>query len=163
MMKETTSQKTLPNWLEPEETAAATLHQGPRDAVINAHIGRGRDWVAYVAIAVPRPAPRQYWQDYPIKGCGRSKTILLAARCFYRARIGGQHFGVYISQEGHIHYFTQKDFLRELDCRFRQGIETVDFTCSGDWIGDTFSPCIPVANLGALHPDLILLRPARLK
>jgi len=86
--------------------------------------------------------------------------IQLHANEFYRAKIGGQNFGLYIDAGGGINYFTKQNFLREVDRRFRDCLKTVDLECDGDWIGDPFSRSIPAANLGEspfwLEPSLIM-------
>jgi hypothetical protein len=66
------------------------------------------------------------------------QTIELAPDQFYRARIGGKHFGLYVDGDGRIHYFTQNSFFRELDRRYRDGVSDVDLNCDGDWSGDPF-------------------------
>ena len=83
-----------------------------------------------------------------MKPCGH-ETIELLAGSFYRARIGGLHFGLYIDADVGINYLTKKAFIRELDRRYRDGVKTVDLSCDGDdWSKDPFCRCIPVANLG---------------
>jgi hypothetical protein len=41
------------------------------------------------------------------------ETFDLVARQFYRLRLGGLHFGLYIGADGQIHYFQKQAFLRE--------------------------------------------------
>jgi hypothetical protein len=119
-------------------------------ATINAHTASGRDWVAYVDL-IPRYGvpldPPECWKIYRLKPRGH-EIIELFAGSFYRARIGGLHFGLYIDAEGNIHCFQKKAFERELDRRYRDGVKTVDLTCDGDWSKDPFSNGIPAANLG---------------
>jgi len=76
------------------------------------------------------------------------ETIELFARTFYRARIGGKNYGMYIDSDGEINYFTKQAFLRELDRRYRDCVKDVDLSCDGDWGKDPFSRSIPAANLG---------------
>jgi hypothetical protein len=110
----------------------------------------GRDWVGLVDLSplygVPKDPP-EFWRIYRFKARGH-ETIELFAGTFYRVRIGGLHFGLYIDAEGNIHCLTKKAFLRELDRRYRDGVRTVDLICDGDWANDPFSKSIPAANLG---------------
>jgi len=123
----------------------------PQDAVTNATIERGGDWVAGVGMSkrfgVIADQP-EYWQLYYVKSAGGPQTILLAPDCFYRARIGGRHFGMYVDADGEINYLQKAYFKRELDRRFRDCAKTVDLTCDGDWSQDPFSNRIPEERLG---------------
>ena len=149
-MTTSTTQPASPAILPPTDAAESSPNRGPKYAVINAHTAPGRDWVAIVHLSgkhgVPLDPP-EYWRIYRLKGRGH-ETILLDARTFYRARIGGLHFGLYIDDGGEINYFTKKAFERELDRRFRDCVKEVDLSCGGDWSSDPFSKSIPAANLG---------------
>jgi len=57
------------------------------------------------------------WQLYYVKSAAGPQTIDLAPDGFYRARLAGQHFGVYVGSDGGIHYLQKADFKRELDRR----------------------------------------------
>ncbi len=123
---------------------------GPKCVVINAHTAPGRDWVAIIDLSPLCGAPLDppvFWRIHKSKPRGH-ETIELFAGVFYRAKIGGQHFGLYIDAEGSIHYFRKKAFERELDRRFRDCVKDVDLSCDGDWSKDPFSRSIPAANLG---------------
>jgi hypothetical protein len=149
-MNPSTIQPTSPATLPPTGPAATSPDLWPKYATINAHTGRGRDWIAFVGLSarygVPLDPPEN-WQLYRLKAAGH-ETILLHADTFYRAKIGGQHFGLYIDSDGQIHYFTKKRLLRELDRRYRYGVKEVDLECDGDWSDDLFCRSIPDANLG---------------
>jgi hypothetical protein len=47
--------------------------------------------------------------SFTVKGGGH-QTIGLIADTLYRAKIGSQHFGLYIDERGEIHYFTKTSF-----------------------------------------------------
>jgi len=79
---------------------------------------------------------------------GGPQTIELAPDQFYRARLGGKHFGMYIDADGGINYFTKTSFFRELDRRYRDGEKEVDLRCDGDWSNNLFSRSIPQERLG---------------
>jgi hypothetical protein len=122
-------------------------------AVINATLKKGGDWVAIVGLSVRCGVVvgvAEFWQYYRLKA-GGPQTIDLFADEFYRAKIGGQHFGLYIDSDGQINYFTKKAFERELDRRYRDCVRVVDLECGGDWSNDPFSRSIPEANLGELR------------
>ena len=119
-------------------------------AVINTTIKRGGDWIASFGMSehadVPRDPP-EYWRSQRMKS-GGPQTIELAPDQFYRVRLGGKHFGLYIDADGKIHYFTKNSFFRELERRYRDCVKDVDLTCDGDWSGDPFSRCIPEERMG---------------
>jgi hypothetical protein len=149
-MNQITIQPTSSPLLPPTDPAAIPPDLWPKYATINAHTGRGRDWVAVADLSemygVPLDPP-EYWQIYRLKPRGH-ETIHLYADTFYRVRLAGQHFGLYIDSSGGINYLTKKAFDRELDRRYRDGAKDVNLECGGDWAGDPFSNCIPEANLG---------------
>jgi len=119
-------------------------------AVINATIKRGGDWVAGFGLSefagVPRDPP-EYWRSQKMNP-GGPKTVELAPDQFYRVRLGGNHFGLYIDADGGINYFTKSSFFRELDRRYRDCVADVDLSCDGDWAGDPFSNRVPEERLG---------------
>ena len=149
-MTNSTTQTASPATLPQPAPAANLPNGGLKYAIINAHTAPGRDWVGLVDLSplygVPKDPP-EFWRIYRFKARGH-ETIELFAGTFYRVRIGGLHFGLYIDAEGNIHYFTKQAFQRELDRRYRDGAEAVDLTCDGDWSKDPFCRSIPVANLG---------------
>jgi len=102
------SRATLP----PTDPAENSPRVGLKYAVINAHTARGRDWVGVVDLnplhGVPKDLP-EYWKIFRLKPRGH-ETIDLFARTFYRARIGGLHFGLYVDVDGNIHCFQKKAF-----------------------------------------------------
>jgi len=120
--------------LPPTDAAEHLPHLGVQYAVISAHTAPGRDWVAVVNLSplygVPKYPP-EYWRIYRLRGRGH-ETIELFAGTFYRARIEGLHFGMYVDVEGEINYFQKKAFERELGSRFRDDAKTIGFTCNGD-------------------------------
>jgi hypothetical protein len=136
--------------LPPTDAAEHLPPLGLQYATINAHTAPGRDWIAIIDLS-PRCGvaldPPEFWRIHKLKPRGH-ETIELFAGTFYRARIGGLHFGLYIDSDGNINYFTKQAFHRELDSRFRDGVKTVDLSCDGDWSKDPFSNSIPVASLG---------------
>ena len=149
-MTNSTTQPASPALRPPPDPTDSSRNRGLQYAVINAHTARGRDWIAYVDLSplygVSKDPP-EYWKIYRMKPRGH-ETIELFARTFYRAKIGGLHFGLYIDAGGEINYFTKKAFDRELDRRFRDCVKEVDLSCDGDWSKDPFSRSIPAANLG---------------
>jgi hypothetical protein len=74
IINQSTSQPTSPGVLPPADPAATFPNLWPKYAVINAHTGRGRDWIALIGISarygVPLDPP-EYWQIYRLKA-GRS-------------------------------------------------------------------------------------------
>jgi hypothetical protein len=149
-MTNSTTQSALPAVLPPTAAAESSPRVGLQYAIINAHTAPGRDWVSVVDLSplygVPKD-PAEYWRIYRMKARGH-ETIELFARTFYRARIGGLHFGLYIDSGGNINYFTKQAFLRELDRRYRDGVRAVDLSCEGDWANDPFCRSVSAANLG---------------
>jgi len=119
-------------------------------ALINVTIKRGGDWIVSFGLSdfadVPRDPP-EYWRSQRIKS-GGPRTIELAPDQFYRARIGGSHFGLYIGADGRINYLQKKSFFRELERRYRYGENDVDLVCDGDWEKDPFSNGIAEERLG---------------
>jgi hypothetical protein len=118
-------------------------------ATINATVRKGGDWVAVVALSARygmAGGVPEYWQYCRLRGNG-PQTMDLVADEFYRARLGGQQFGLYIDSDGQINYLSKRTFERELGRRFRDRERTVDLEC-GDWASDPFSKSIPAANLG---------------
>jgi hypothetical protein len=149
-MNDSTTQPPSPTLTPPTGPAATSPDLWPKYATINAHTGRGRDWIAFIGLSarygLPLDPP-EYWQIYRLKAAGH-ETVHLHSDTFYRVRLAGQHFGLYIDSDGQIQYLTKKAFERELDRRFRDGVEIVELNCGGDWNGDPFSRSIPNANLG---------------
>ena len=156
------SQRESDELVQPTDPLVTPSDVWRKYAVINANIRRGRDWVAHVRLSERLgvvKGPQEYWQYYFEKGRDGPKTIDLAPSIFYRARLSGQHFGFYIDMGGHINYFQEKAFTRELDRRFRDCVPDVDFTCDGDWANDGFSRNIPEVNLG--EAEFFLVSPRR--
>jgi hypothetical protein len=149
-MNQSTIQPPSPTLPPPTDPADSPPGIELKYAVINAHTGKGHDWVAIVDLSrqygVPLNPP-EFWQIYRQKARGH-ETILLSAQTFYRAKIGGKQFGMYIDSDGQINYFTKKAFERELDRRYRDSLKDVDLRCDGDWSNDAFCRTIPEANLG---------------
>jgi hypothetical protein len=146
----------------PDETVMALPPRWARYAVINVRIARGRDWLAYIDTSERYgviAGPPEYWQLNYVKGRGGPQTVDLAPDAFIRARLGGQQFGIYIDVVGQIHCLPKKAFERELDCRFRDRVKTVDLSYDADdWIGDPFRRDFPTARLGEVDPEMILVR-----
>jgi hypothetical protein len=92
-MNNSTSQQKSYDWLQSSDPAESPTGIELKYAVINAHTGPGRDWVAIVDLSarygVPIDPP-EFWQIYRLKASGH-ETILLSADTFYRAKIGGEH------------------------------------------------------------------------
>ncbi len=106
-MINSTTQPASPALRPPPDPTDSSRNRGLQYAVINAHTARGRDWIAYVDLSplygVSKDPPG-FWKVYRMKPRGH-ETIELFARTFYRARIGGLHFGLYIDSDGEIKYF----------------------------------------------------------
>ena len=149
-MNESTIQPSSPALPSPTDPSEHAPVGELKYAVINAHTGWALDWVAVVGASkyygVPKDLP-EFWQVYRLKAAGH-ETILLDADTFYRARIGGMHFGLYIDAGGEIHCLHKKAFERELNRRYQDGAKTVELTCEGNWNNDSFCRSIPIGNLG---------------
>jgi hypothetical protein len=116
MTNDFTSQPAPIGWVGSDDHAGMSPRRCPVDAVINARIGRGRDWVAYVDISERYGMvvhPPEYWRRNYIKRCGCRQTINLGPDSFVRARLSGQHLGLYIDVGGQIHCFQRQVFLLE--------------------------------------------------
>jgi hypothetical protein len=150
IMNQSTSPPAPSAALPPTDLAASLPHLGLNYAVINTTITKGGDWVAIVGVSQRYrvvACSAEYWQ-LNFLPAGGPKTILLDAHQFYRARIGGKQFGLYIDAGGNINYLQEEAFVRELDRRFRDCVREVDLSCDGDWTADPFSRSIPAAHIG---------------
>jgi hypothetical protein len=141
--------------LQPARSTTDCRRLLPGYALINADIGRGRDWVARVGLSERfgiMVADPEYWQLYFVQGTGL-QTIILDNDVFFRAGLNGDHFGIYVDSDGQIICLPEKVFQRALDRRFRDGVATVDFSWDGDWYHDRFCRRIPTARLGGAALD----------
>jgi len=146
-----TTEPTTP-LLVPEPTVAFDARFFPKSAIVNATLRRGHDYLAGVFLSerygILTSAP-EYWQLYPMGGSDGRQTIELFPDCFYRARLGGKHLGIYVDTQGRINCLPERVFVRELNQRFRDCITNVSLSSDeSDWVGDRFSRQLPEQNLG---------------
>jgi hypothetical protein len=138
--------------LSPEPAVAFDETSFPNYAVINATLRKGHDYVALVFLSEPYGVPEnapEYWQLFRMRGSDTRRTIELAPDFFFRARLSGKQFGIYVDMEGRINCMPERMFNRELDRRFRDCVMAVNLTWDeSDWAGDRFSKQVPQEHIG---------------